>query len=30
VQDGGIITLDVGTATNGGKVVITGDLEIQG
>lgn len=30
VVDGGIITLDVGTATNGGKVVITGDLEVQG
>jgi hypothetical protein len=30
VVDGGIITLDVGTATSGGKVVITGDLEVQG
>jgi hypothetical protein len=30
VQDGGIITLDVGQPTNGGKVVITGDLEVQG
>jgi hypothetical protein len=30
VQDGGIITLDVGTPTSGGKVVVTGDLEVQG
>lgn len=30
VQDGGIITLDVGQPANGGKVVITGDLEVQG
>jgi hypothetical protein len=30
VQDGGIITLDVGLNASGGKVVITGDLEVQG
>lgn len=30
VQNGGIITLDVGLPTSAGKVVITGDLEVQG
>lgn len=30
VQEGGIITLDVGTNTSGGRVVITGNLEVQG
>lgn len=30
VQDGGIITLDVGLPASAGRVVITGDLEVQG
>lgn len=30
VQNGGIITLDVGLPSSAGKVVITGDLEVQG